>query len=294
MSLDLGSNDIMLEGSSSLFDALREHPTITALTISNHDRFNRNRIGVKACRNLAGMLRDNKVLSLLNIADNRTGNDGLALIAPALTSASPLVVLNLANNELDDKSIDLLHNYLSTGKILLELNLSNNSICDSGIQKITGLFAQNMCTVKRLFLKQIKMTIAGADSLFDSLKHNTHVEVLDLTGNDLSGAKIHMLQVLLWSNKDLRKLTLAKCHLGKEAAQAIGKGLERNLTLTELDLSGNLLPPDCLQDWSSKECHGLFCLHVLNLADNPKLGHSVVHVLQGLKNKSHRNVIKQP
>jgi len=193
VSLDLGSNDIMLEGSASLFDALREHPTITALTISNHDRFNRNRIGVKACRNLAGMLRDNKVLSLLNIADNRIGNDGLALIAPALTSASPLVVLNLANNELDDKSIDLLHNYLSTGKNLLELNLSNNSICDSGIQKITGLFAQNMCTVKRLFLKQIKMTTAGADSLFDSLKHNAHVEVLDLTGNDLSGAKIHML-----------------------------------------------------------------------------------------------------
>jgi len=45
-------------------------------------------------------------------------------------------------------------------------------------------------------------------SLFDSLKHNTHVEVRDLTGNYLSGAKIHMLQVLLWSNKDLKNLHL--------------------------------------------------------------------------------------
>jgi hypothetical protein len=47
------------------------------------------------------MLRDNQILSFLNIADNRIGNEGLARFAPALTAASPLVILNLANNDLD-------------------------------------------------------------------------------------------------------------------------------------------------------------------------------------------------
>ena len=47
------------------------------------------------------MLRDNPILSYLNIADNRIGNEGVARFAPALTTASPLVILNLANNDLD-------------------------------------------------------------------------------------------------------------------------------------------------------------------------------------------------
>ena len=91
----------MLEGSAALFEVVREHPTLTALTIANHDRMNRNRIGVQACKDLHNLLRDNKILSYLNIADNRIGNEGLTRIAPSLTLQSPLVVLNLANNELE-------------------------------------------------------------------------------------------------------------------------------------------------------------------------------------------------
>jgi hypothetical protein len=91
----------MLEGSAQLFKALRFHPSLTALTIANHDRINRNRIGLQACQDLHNLIRDNKVLSFLNIADNRIGNEGLAKIASALTGASPLVVLNLANNDFD-------------------------------------------------------------------------------------------------------------------------------------------------------------------------------------------------
>lgn len=91
----------MLDGSAKLFQALKDHPTLSALTIANHDRMNRNRIGVQACNDLREMLETNKVLSFLNIADNRIGTEGLSKIAPALTPRSPLVVLNLSNNDLD-------------------------------------------------------------------------------------------------------------------------------------------------------------------------------------------------
>lgn len=70
------------------------------------------------------------MLSFLNIADNRIGNEGLTRIAAALTPKSPLVVLNLANNDLDASSIDLVHGYLRQGRNLLELNLSSNKITD--------------------------------------------------------------------------------------------------------------------------------------------------------------------
>ena len=91
----------MNEGSSLLFFVLKTHPTLSALTIANHDRLHRNRIGLLACNDLHDMLNENPILSYLNIADNRIGNEGLKRVALALTSASPLVVLNLANNDLD-------------------------------------------------------------------------------------------------------------------------------------------------------------------------------------------------
>jgi hypothetical protein len=47
--LDLGSNDINFEGANLIFNALERHPTLSSLTLENHDRLHRNRIGPKAC-----------------------------------------------------------------------------------------------------------------------------------------------------------------------------------------------------------------------------------------------------
>jgi hypothetical protein len=80
------------------------------------------------------LLEKNPILSFLNIADNRIGNQGLQRISKALTPKSPLVVLNLSNNDLEGVLvIDSLHDYLKDGKNLLELNLSNNRIGDEAI-----------------------------------------------------------------------------------------------------------------------------------------------------------------
>jgi hypothetical protein len=81
VSLDVGSNDILIEGASHLFKALKNHPSLSALTIANHDRLHRNRIGINACHDLRDFLVENKVISSLNIADNRIGNEGLAVVA---------------------------------------------------------------------------------------------------------------------------------------------------------------------------------------------------------------------
>lgn len=105
-----------------------------------------------------------------------------------------------------------------------------------------------------------KITLVGAEQLFDSLKHNSYLSELDLSENDLSGPKITKIQILLWTNRDLRKLNLSKCMLGREAAQAIGQGLFKNHSISSLNISGNRFPNSCMEDWSTSECHGLFSL----------------------------------
>ena len=137
VSLDLGSNDIMIDGASLLFRSLRYHPSLSILTIANHDRLHRNRIGINACTDLRDFLMENKVISMLNIADNRIGNDGLAVISPALNKHCVLIILNLSNNDLEGAlAIEHLSNYIITSKILVELNLGNNRLGDAAISKL--------------------------------------------------------------------------------------------------------------------------------------------------------------
>ena len=104
VSLDLGSNDIMLDGASHLFRTLKRHASLSVLTIANHDRLHRNRIGINACADLRDYLDENRVISSLNIADNRIGNDGLAVIAPALNRDCVLCIFNLSNNDVVKQS----------------------------------------------------------------------------------------------------------------------------------------------------------------------------------------------
>jgi len=134
---------------------------------------------------------------------------------------------------------------------LLELNLSQNRVCDQGLIKLSGIFEENSCVLTRLVVHSAKITITGAAQLFDCLKHNSHLKELILSDNDLSGSNICKLQILLWNNRDLRKLDFSNCNLGREAAQVIGEGLYKNQTMTSLNLSGNCLSSSCMESWSS-------------------------------------------
>ena len=146
VSLDLGSNDIMIEGASHLFRVLKRHPSLSVLTIANHDRLHRNRIGINACTDLRDFLAFNKVISSLNIADNRIGNDGLSVIAPALNKDCVLVIFNLANNDLEGLApVEHLTRYLSSTKNLLELNLGSNKLGDLAMGKLSEIFLDNSC-----------------------------------------------------------------------------------------------------------------------------------------------------
>lgn len=75
--------------------------TLSSLTLANHDRLHRNRMGFKACEALNELLKKNKILSMINISDNAISNDGLKIISNgAFTLESNLVSINMSNNDL--------------------------------------------------------------------------------------------------------------------------------------------------------------------------------------------------
>jgi len=87
--------------------------------MANHDRLHRNRMGARACPDLRDFLDENKILSMINIADNGIGNEGLKIISPALTTECSLVSINLSNNDLTGQGpINSLRAILRTSKCL--------------------------------------------------------------------------------------------------------------------------------------------------------------------------------
>lgn len=123
--LDVGSNDVTYEGAQELFRVLERNPTLTSLTLANHDRLHRNRMGNKACTDLKNLLIKNKILSMLNISDNGLANEGLKMMQPALNKDCGLVALNLANNDLvGQQAVDYLIDFIRNSRVLKELNLS--------------------------------------------------------------------------------------------------------------------------------------------------------------------------
>ena len=63
-----------------LFKTLMNNENLIDLDISNNDNLHRNRIGAKGCKPLRHLLRNNHILTILNISDNAIGLEGLFII----------------------------------------------------------------------------------------------------------------------------------------------------------------------------------------------------------------------
>lgn len=200
---------------------------------------------MRACRDLSDLLYSNQILSNLNISDNRVGNDGWRIVSRSLSAASPLVILNIANNELDGPVlVESIYQYLRLGRNLIELNLSSNRIGDEALKTLSETFEDSSCRLRRLILRNVKITATGVGSLFYSIRCNTRLSDLILSDNDLSGRGFQNISVMLWQNRDLKNLILSKCNLGRNELDAIGEGFKKNRDLNYLDISKNHLEPN--------------------------------------------------
>ena len=134
------------------------------------------------------LLLRNKVLSSLNIADNRIGNDGLAVVSQAFGPSCVLVILNLSNNDLEGTPVmEAIQPYLRKTRNLLELNLSNNRIGDCALTRLSEIFKDNSSRLQRLSLANCELTSASMSSFFIGVRSSTHLRSLNLSHNDLSG-----------------------------------------------------------------------------------------------------------
>ncbi|KAJ3040681.1 hypothetical protein HDV00_010574 [Rhizophlyctis rosea] len=189
-------------------------------------------------------------LEVLRLDSCRLKAQSLEIIAPGIRR-SRLKHLSLRNNRLtadcgpplsemirrESGQNKQMRNRLQT------LDLRGNQL-KHGVAYVAKALARNR-RLKNLSLRDNKLDSIDLCSIAEALRSNKGLEVLDLSGNMMSGENdmhgIMMLKDALSLNKKLRELSLANTNIGSEATIALAEALPLTTSIQRLHLAYNPL-----------------------------------------------------
>ena len=200
-------------------------------------------------------LGTNSTLTSLGLEDNCMCSEDMSLLMPIFDGpTSSITSLSLSGNTFT--SYVPWMSSLRTNTSLTSLDLSNHhkmvlsslEFPDSSIEElmaavleIAQILATNK-TLRTLNLNACEIENGGVNILARALMTQTTLTSLGLSQNgifmDEDEDICHAFTALLTSNKTLRTLDLSMNNFFEEGALALANGLEKNITLTSLNLKG--------------------------------------------------------
>jgi hypothetical protein len=174
------------------------------------------------------------------VEDPSSPQNGVSYIAQVLKRNRTLKVLNLADNRIDGSGLALLAEALKYNSTLETLDLSNNPCCgplSEGIAALRTTFTVNT-SLKRLFLSDTGLTTDGAISLAEFLPESKSLLHLDLTANPaIETAGILAISVGLRANHLIRCLDISIPPNSPDLAEISQNILQACIRNTELAAS---------------------------------------------------------
>ncbi|CAF0728585.1 unnamed protein product [Adineta steineri] len=237
----LRDNYITCQGSSILSEGLYNNTTLESLDLRNNQisdlgvqylsssiiyaniktlNLESNEITAEGAQYLAQMLKDNRTITEIYLSKNRLGDQGIELIANALSndvlnlSGQPNKVLYVNNpstlqhlyigqNEITDEGLKHLSNMLKTNRTLTWLWLAGNDISNQGVEVLSNILADYNISIEWLFLNSNKLiTDASIDALLNMLKRNNTLKTLYINNCNLSDITKRKLLKMMKTKKD--------------------------------------------------------------------------------------------
>lgn len=133
-------------------------------------------------------------------------------------------VLNLEDNKLGDEAVFELLNGLQMSKSLRVLNLSKNLLTDRVCGELKNILYR--CSIYELYLHWNRINAKGGIEIFQSLKSNETLKVLDISYNSLgkcfnrATCAPHIAEYLA-NNSELRHIDLSNNQFNRVDAQTI-------------------------------------------------------------------------
>ena len=197
-----------------------------------------NNIGYEGCKAISGALIHCIHLEELNISGNHIEGDGACVLASTFCHyAQCLLKLDISYNSIRRNGAKAIADALKHCTHLEELNISGNHIAGDGACVLArSLCHYAQCLVK-LDISHNSIRRDGVNSIADALKHCTHVEELNISGNDIGddGACV-LASTFCQYAQCLLKLDIRYNNIGSDGVKAIADALKHLSYLVELNM----------------------------------------------------------
>lgn len=223
------------DGAVRIAAALKENDVITKLDLAQCG------IGDKGAQAIADMLLVNKKITWIRLAANKIGSRGGTAIAEALEQNTLVNELYLGStmatqhNELGNEGAKAMAKMLGMNTKLNILGLAFNSVGDEGAISLAEALPNNQ-TLVFLRLAENNIGDVGATAFADALRHrSSNLKQLGLFANKITDSGAIQLSKAMHHNRKLTSLGLGCNPFGPIGTSAILGVFEYNSTLTFVD-----------------------------------------------------------
>ncbi|XP_044115818.1 ribonuclease inhibitor isoform X2 [Neovison vison] len=196
-----------------------------------------------SCEDLCRVVAAKPSLQILDLGDNKLGDEGIATLCSSLLQSScQIQVLRLWDCDITITGCRDLCRVIRAKQSLKEISLAGNVLGDEGARLLCEGLLEPGCQLQTLWAKYCSFTAASCASFGEVLAQNKGLTVLQLSNNKLGDAGVRDLcQGLRQPGAVLRDLGLGDCDVADEGCASLASLLLVNHSLRELDLSNNCM-----------------------------------------------------
>ncbi|XP_028762186.1 RAN GTPase-activating protein 1-like isoform X1 [Neltuma alba] len=235
-SLNLSNNAMGEKGVRAFGSLLSSQTNLEELYLMNDG------ISEEAAKAVCELIPSTEKLRVLHFHNNMTGDAGAIAIAGILKRSSAMEDFRCSSTRVGSDGGIALAEALGTCTHLRKLDLRDNMFgVEAGVAlgKVIPAFAD----LTEIYLSYLNLEDEGAEAIAIALKESApSLEILEISGNDISAKGAASLAACIASKQFLTKLNLSENELKDEGAILISKALEEGHgQLNEVDLSTNAI-----------------------------------------------------
>ena len=180
---------------------------------------------------IAPALSKCSLLADLQMANNQISDEGARLIAGVLNNSSTIRYVDLRGNNIGGEGVQYIASVIQVRNVIEQLDLSDNPIQNKGAIAI-GMALMRNVSISKLFLQNCMIGDGGARTLAKSLlvpkAPNDGLEVLVLAGNPINDDGVLALAGALASGKThLVNLDLSRTYVTDKGIEALCEASSR-------------------------------------------------------------------
>ena len=190
------------QSSNSHVDYINLRKNLESQKNSTRINLNDNYMRDEGCKILSDFLQSNPQISQLELKGNNITSKGLLCILDSLKQNFKLKSLNLEWNSigLDPSGLEALGTFLAHNSSLNHLDLRNNRITTNDANLVANMIKGSKSLVS-FDLRWNELGNLGAKAILAAAKENNILQVLELSGNNVSEELLRELQNLLEKNR---------------------------------------------------------------------------------------------